>query len=168
MKIFVALRFRFRRARRRRERNAVAFSSNSNASSLTSPVSFVSGHRRLGKTQRTRAFPLVGRALRSLRLWAQSVDGGQKQAATKEVTRRGKNETTPPRRGQQKQHVEEDFSRGRHRLVQTGTFSIVIIIVSFATKGKSARGNPSNKKEKCLCHVCRVFSERITSRIFFS
>ena len=70
MKIFVALRIRFRRARRRRERNAVAFSSNSNVSSLTSPVSFVSGHRRLGKTQRTRAFPLVGRALRSLRLWA--------------------------------------------------------------------------------------------------
>lgn len=103
---------------RRREPKAFLFLTKSFVLILTSRISFLSGYRRVTKTSRRRPFPILGRAFRSLRLWAEGVDGCEKQATTKTVKRRGTDESKEIKRD------EEDFSGGRYWIVQTGTFSM--------------------------------------------
>jgi hypothetical protein len=103
---------------RRREPKAFLFLTKSFVLILTTRISFLSGYRRVTKTSRTRPFPVLGRAFRSLRLWAEGVDGCEKQATTKTVKRRGTDESKQIKRD------EEDFSGGRYWIVQTGTFSM--------------------------------------------
>jgi hypothetical protein len=103
---------------RRREPKAFLFLTKSFVLILTSRIFSLSGYRRVTKTSRTRPFPILGRAFRSLRLWAEGVDGCEKQATTKTVKRRGTDES------KQIQRDEEDFSGGRYWIVQTGTFSM--------------------------------------------
>jgi len=91
------------------------------------PLLTLSGHRGVTKTSRARPFPLLGRAFRTLRVREEGVHGGEKQAATKTIKRRGTDESKP-----NEQRVEEDFSGGRYWLVQKGMFSIARV---------TARGN---------------------------
>ena len=103
---------------RRREPKAFLFLTKSFVLILTSRIFSFSGYRRVTKTSRTRPFPILGRAFRSLRLWAEGVDGCEKQATTKTVKRRGTDESKQIKRD------DEDFSGGRYWIVQTGTFSM--------------------------------------------
>ena len=82
------------------------------------PLLTLSGHRGVTKTSRARPFPLLGRAFRTLRVREEGVHGGEKQAATKTIKRRGTDESKP-----NEQRVEEDLSGGRYWFVQKGTFS---------------------------------------------
>ena len=57
-------------------------------------------------------------SFRTLRVREESLHGGEKQAATKTIKRRGTDESKP-----NEQRVEEDLSGGRYWFVQKGTFS---------------------------------------------